>query len=96
MVLVAAGLFVAAFLQGYGSLPADMAMIVIALYALPGIALVHDWVKRTQANPSWLFGLYMTMIIFAPQVVIMLAVAGFIDAWADLRRWIKPADDKPS
>ncbi len=73
---------------GLGSLPADLAAVVLTLFSVPGLALVHDWVSKAQANVGWLIGLYVLLAI-APQLLMVLAVIGFVDSGADLRRFIK-------
>lgn len=73
---------------GVGTMPADMAVVVITLYALPGLALLHYWSDKTGANALWLLGMYL-VLLFLPQFAVLLALAGFADAWLDLRRFIK-------
>ncbi len=79
--------FVAAFVTGAGSLPADLAMVIGTLYFLPGLALVHDGVAKKGASGAWLAGLYVALL-FLPQVLALLALLGAMDAWLDLRRYL--------
>lgn len=74
-----------------GSLPADLSVVVMTLYALPGLALVHDWVTKTSASVIWLVLLYLALV-FLPQIAAVLALLGLADSWSDLRRFIKSSD----
>jgi len=70
-----------------GSLAVDVAVVVCVYAAVAGVALIHDWVRVTQANKAWLILLYMALAFVAPQLLVLLAIIGFTDAWFNFRRF---------
>ncbi|HKJ09055.1 MAG TPA: DUF2232 domain-containing protein [Gammaproteobacteria bacterium] len=79
--------FAAAAGQGgvLGTVAVQMAMVLLIMYALAGLALAHNAVATYHAHVAWLVGLYVAVIILRPTVV-LLALAGLLDAWFDFRR----------
>jgi hypothetical protein len=73
---------------GLGSMAADMAIVLLALYAVPGLALVHDWIEKTKASVFILLGIYL-VLLFMPHFAVLLATLGLADTWTNLRRFIK-------
>jgi len=70
-----------------GGLASDLS-IVISLYAsVAGVALIHHWATATEANKAWIILLYLMLVIVAPQILVLLAILGFADAWLDIRRF---------
>ncbi len=72
-----------------GSLPVDVAIVICAYASVAGLALVHDWVNVRQANKAWLIVLYLLLAFVAPQILALLAVVGFADAWLDIRKFYR-------
>lgn len=70
-----------------GSLAVDVAVVICAYAAVAGVALIHDWVRVTGANKAWLILLYLLLAFVAPQLLALLAIIGFMDAWLDIRRF---------
>lgn len=66
----------------------DMLFTVLLVYLLQGLALAHALVQRLQAQRGWLIGLYVMLLAAAPQVVPLLALLGWVDAWVDMRNRI--------
>jgi hypothetical protein len=63
-----------------------LALVLLGIYLIQGLALMHGVIEYKQINKVWLFGLYF-MIFFLPHlVVIPLSVFGLTDAWIDFRR----------
>ncbi len=70
-----------------GSLASDLS-IVISLYAsVAGVALIHHWVAVTEAHKAWIILLYLLLVFIAPQILVLLAIIGFADAWLNIRRF---------
>ena len=82
----------AAISSSPGSFAIDLAIIVGMFASIAGIALVHHWVATTSANKSWLILLYLLLAFVAPQILVILAILGFADAWLNIRRFYKSAD----
>jgi hypothetical protein len=82
----------AAISSSPGSFAIDLAIIVGMYASVSGIALVHHWVATTSANKSWLILMYLLLAFVAPQILVVLAILGFADAWLNIRRFYKPAD----
>jgi hypothetical protein len=63
----------------------DMMVTVVVLYSIVGLALVHSLVAMTGNQAGWLVALYVLLFIVPPQVMVILASAGFADSWLDFR-----------
>lgn len=71
---------------------ADAVFTLLLVYLLQGLALVHALVharvESPQARRGWLGGMYVVVLLAAPQIVPLLALMGWVDAWVDVRsRW---------
>lgn len=82
----------AVFGAGLGSLASDLAFVVVSAFSVPGIALFHDVLERTKASIAWAFVLYGLLLFIAPHLLVLLTLIAVIDAWVDLRRFIKTKD----
>lgn len=67
----------------------DTLIVLMATYLFAGLALAHAAVAVKNASTAWLISMY-GMLFVLPQLVIVLASAGFTDSWMDLRRFIRP------
>jgi uncharacterized protein YybS (DUF2232 family) len=47
-------------------------------------------VARRQLHMAWLVVLYLVMLFVLPQLMVLVAVLGLIDTWADFRRRVSP------
>ena len=63
----------------------SMLLVVFALYLNQGVAVLHAVFAGRQLNAVWLFLVYLIML-FVPQTVVLLALAGLADTWIDFRR----------
>ena len=63
----------------------DMLFTLLLVYLLQGLALVHALVRSLQAQRGWLIGVYVLLVLAAAQVVPLLALLGWMDAWIDVR-----------
>jgi uncharacterized protein YybS (DUF2232 family) len=61
------------------------------LLLLQGLAVAHQVRALKQARQAWLVGLYILMILFMPQTLILIACVGLVDIWADIRSRIAPS-----
>ena len=64
----------------------DLALVVLVLNVLQGLAVVHGMVRETGAHVGWLVAVYVLLVITLPQMVLTLSAAGLVDNWIDFRR----------
>lgn len=79
VVLTVAGKGVLAELTG------NMLLVVVSIMLLQGLAVAHAMAARFKAHQLWLALLYMMLVILLPYMLVMVAMAGLIDNWADFR-----------
>ncbi len=70
---------------GLATVAADIVFSLVVVYLLQGLALAHAVVHSTNAKRGWLVGLYGLLLFAAPQLVMLLALLGWLDAWIDVR-----------
>ncbi|MCG8429189.1 MAG: DUF2232 domain-containing protein [Chromatiales bacterium] len=70
---------------GAGALADALMMALIAGWFLQGLALAHGALGLLGVNNGWLIGIYLLLIFAMPHMVMVLASAGFADAWFDFR-----------
>lgn len=70
---------------GLASIAADVAFTLVVIYLLQGLALTHAAVHLTKARRGWLVVLYGLLLFAAPQLIMLLALLGWLDTWIDLR-----------
>lgn len=63
-----------------------MAVVLLTIYLIQGLALVHGIVDVKGWNRGWLFALYAGLFLLPQMVVLPLSVFGLTDAWIDFRR----------
>ncbi len=61
--------------------------VVFILYGMQALSLVHATINIRQVNSAWLVMIYLIML-FIPQVVLLLMFASFVDPWLDIRQRI--------
>ena len=81
-VVAAVALFAASREAGMGH---DLLMLLVAAYAIQGVALVHGLVALRSATRGWIVAMYVSLLLIPPLAVLALSVAGFSDAWIDYR-----------
>ncbi|WP_026287630.1 hypothetical protein [Thioalkalivibrio sp. ALJ24] len=64
----------------------ELAFILGVLFFLQGIALMHALTHARGMSVFWLAGMYVLMVLALPQMFLLLATIGVIDAWLDIRR----------
>ena len=61
-------------------------LVVIGMLLIQGLALAHALVARFKAHQLWLVMMYMLLVFMMPYMLVMLAMAGLVDNWADFRK----------
>lgn len=72
-------------MAGLATVAADVVFTLLVIYLLQGLALIHAAVHITKARRSWLVGLYGLLLFAAPQLIMLLALLGWLDTWIDIR-----------
>ncbi|MGF1547605.1 MAG: DUF2232 domain-containing protein [Thiotrichales bacterium] len=73
-------------LVGDHALPSDLALVLIAVFALQGLAVVHATVARQGLHRGWLIGVYALLVLLLWPMALLLSGLGIMDAFADFRR----------
>lgn len=64
----------------------EIVIVILSLYVLQGLALLHAIVAQRKLHIAWLVVLYLVMMFVLPQLMVLVAVLGLVDTWADFRR----------
>jgi hypothetical protein len=70
---------------GRPSLMGQLYLIGMVVFLIQGISVAHALVADFSASVGWLVGLYLMLLLIAPQGATMVAVAGYADGWLDFR-----------
>lgn len=81
-VLLVLGVFMTG---GKPSLMGQLYLIGMVVFLIQGISVAHALVADFGASVAWLVGLYLMLLLIAPQGATVVAVAGYADGWLDLR-----------
>ncbi len=81
--------------------PADwilaIATLLLAAYFIQGLAVVHNLLKKAEANSGWIVGIYVLLIIAMPYVMAALSMTGYSDAFLNFRKTaLKAGNDNDS
>jgi hypothetical protein len=68
----------------------NLALVLMVVYAVQGLAVIHGAAGRANLSRGWLVGLYVLMLLILPQLLVFLCALGIADAWADIRSRIRP------
>ncbi len=81
------GIGLAAFLPlvEVRALATDVLWSAVVIYMLQGLALAHWVAKKRGISRAWIVCFYIVISVF-PQVILMLALAGFSETWLKLRK----------
>ncbi len=66
-------------------LAADLLLVLGILLVLQGLAVAHAVRRIIGARLGWMVVLYLLLILFMPQALLLTACVGLVDLWADLR-----------
>jgi hypothetical protein len=70
-----------------------VALVLAAVYALQGLAVVHRSVDGRKGGTAWLFVCYSVIFLLPYAAKLFICLLGLVDAWVDFRRrWL----DKPA
>ena len=75
-----------------GSSGLDILVVVIYLYLFQGLASVHRIVAARSMPQAWLVAMYILLLLFMPQAVLIVATLGLVDSW--INRRLKGPNDK--
>ena len=70
-------------IQSFGQ---DAMVLIMAMFAVPGLALLHAVVAYKKIHKAALITVYVLMVFLLPQMVMILAATGLTDSWLDFRR----------
>ncbi|MEJ2402781.1 MAG: DUF2232 domain-containing protein [Candidatus Thiodiazotropha sp.] len=71
-----------------GSVPdfvSCLGMVFLGILFVQGLAVMHGVFKPMRSAQLWLVLAYLTLIVFMPQMVLLLIGLGLADIWADFR-----------
>ncbi|MCW8906468.1 MAG: DUF2232 domain-containing protein, partial [Sedimenticola sp.] len=66
-------------------------VLLVCAWFIHGLALVHGVIGRLGSSSGWLIALYLLLLFALPHMVIVLAIAGVVDAWIDFRARLRPS-----
>lgn len=72
------------FVPGPGLVP-DLLLVLTPLWLFQGLAVIHGLLAARGAHPGWVVAVYVLLILFMPQTLVLVACLGLVDTWADLR-----------
>lgn len=70
---------------GQVTLATNLLVVLVVLYLFAGLAVVHGVVARSGASVGWLVALYVLLVVALVQMVLVLALLGLADTWANFR-----------
>jgi len=62
--------------------------VVFVLYGMQALSILHAAIKIRQLNSAWLWAIYLVML-FVPQLLLLLILASLADPWLDIRQRIR-------
>ncbi len=87
-------LLVAGSLSDTPGVASQLALVGMAAFFLQGVALVHGLVQEFKANPGWLIGFYLLLVIGMPASFTAVSAAGFADGWLNFRARVRARTPK--
>jgi len=64
----------------------EMVVVILGLYVIQGMAILHAVVVARKMHIAWLVGVYIVTFFVLPQLMVVVAMLGLIDTWADIRQ----------
>lgn len=64
----------------------DCVSVVLLPLVVSGLSLVHYLTARSSRQSLWLVFCYIALLLFPPEVLVLLISASFIDAWWNIRQ----------
>lgn len=62
-----------------------LALIVMSVFMLQGLAVAHGVFGKLPGSRRWLVATYVLLLLFLPQMALVLASVGLLDVWLDFR-----------
>ncbi|MEJ2591968.1 MAG: DUF2232 domain-containing protein [Candidatus Thiodiazotropha sp.] len=59
--------------------------VLLSVFLLQGLAVAHGVFGGMKYPRRWLFGIYLLLLLFLPQVAVVLVTVGLLDVWLDFR-----------
>jgi len=75
-----------------GSILMGIASTVVVVFMFQGLAIAHYVAVVRKLKVVWLYLLYLAMIVLMPYELLLIALIGLSDNWANFRLRIKPAE----
>ena len=86
-IVTVAALLVAGLLGGGGGagvFAQDLLWVFGAVYVIPGLSIIHQWIGTLAKPVVWLVVTYV-LLLFVPQVMAIIAIMGLVDTWVNIR-----------
>lgn len=80
---------------GTPNLLGQLYVVGMVVFLFQGLSVAHALVAEFGASVGWLVGLYMLLILVAPQGVTAVAAVGYVDGWLDLRARARARRGRP-
>ncbi|MCA1799325.1 MAG: hypothetical protein LC632_07660 [Xanthomonadaceae bacterium] len=69
----------------------NMALVLVLMWAVQGLAVMHGVAGRANLHWVWLVPPYALALVLPPHLIALMAVMGFADRWVDIRARIGKA-----
>lgn len=63
----------------------NLALVLVLMWAVQGLAVMHGVAGRAQLHWAWLVPPYVLALILPPHLIALMAMMGFADRWVDFR-----------
>ena len=86
--LVGAAALAAWLVPGF-ALPAWLnciGLVILSVFTLQGLAVAHGVFGAMPGSQRWLVATYILLLLFLPQMAMVLITIGLLDVWMDFRR----------
>lgn len=64
----------------------SLAMLVVAVFAFQGMAVIHALVTSRKLPKGLLIGAYVLLMVLSPEAALVVGLIGMTDAWLDYRK----------
>jgi hypothetical protein len=71
--------------SGFSGIVNCLGAVVLTVFLLQGLAVAHGVFGRMQNPVPWLVAIYLLLLVFMPQMVVVLVTVGLLDVWLDFR-----------
>ena len=74
---------------GRPNLVGQLYLVGMVVFLIQGLSFAHWLVAEFSGSGAWIVGLYLLLILVAPQSATMVALAGYADGWLDFRTRVR-------